>query len=325
VADHDNGYKLLFSHAEMVADLIRGFVHEDWVKNLDFSTLEKVGGSYVSDDLRRRESDMVWRVRWGRERWLYIYLLLEFQSTVDPFMAVRVMTYVGLLYQDLIRQRCFTPSGKLPPVLPLVLYNGGPAWDSALDVSELVESLPGGLERYRPQLRYFLLDEGRIADSDLEPLQNLAAALFRLEKSRGTEDIQRVVTALLGWLEDPRHAELKRAFAVWLVQVLLPIRVKGTPIPDVGDLQEVRSMLAERAVEWTRQWKREGHEEGREEGHEQALAEARGVLVSELEDRFGPLPAAVRDRVDGIDSIRALMELSVRVGKAPSLAALGLP
>ena len=27
--NHDNGYKLLFSHAEMVADLLRGFVHED--------------------------------------------------------------------------------------------------------------------------------------------------------------------------------------------------------------------------------------------------------------------------------------------------------
>ncbi len=45
MAEHDNGYKLLFSHADMVADLIRGFVHEDWVRNLDFSTLEKVAGS----------------------------------------------------------------------------------------------------------------------------------------------------------------------------------------------------------------------------------------------------------------------------------------
>ena len=37
--DHDHSYKLLFSHAEMVADLLRGFVHEDWVAQLDFSSL----------------------------------------------------------------------------------------------------------------------------------------------------------------------------------------------------------------------------------------------------------------------------------------------
>ncbi len=31
-------------------DLLRGFVKEEWVTQLDFSTLEKVSGSYVSDD-----------------------------------------------------------------------------------------------------------------------------------------------------------------------------------------------------------------------------------------------------------------------------------
>lgn len=109
--NHDHSYKLLFTHPEMVADLLRGFVREDWVAELDFSTLEKAGGSYVSDDLREREDDIIWRVRWknvqGKDQnsaWLYVYLLIEFQSSVDWFMAVRIMTYVGLLYQDLVRK-----------------------------------------------------------------------------------------------------------------------------------------------------------------------------------------------------------------------------
>jgi hypothetical protein len=42
MAEHDPSYKLLFSHREMVADLIRGFVREDWVEGLDFDTLERV-------------------------------------------------------------------------------------------------------------------------------------------------------------------------------------------------------------------------------------------------------------------------------------------
>ncbi|HSG38689.1 MAG TPA: Rpn family recombination-promoting nuclease/putative transposase, partial [Thermoanaerobaculia bacterium] len=103
VAHHDNSYKLLFSHPEMMKDLLLGFIHEDWVQHLDFSSLEKFSGGYVSDKLRSRESDVVWRLRWrGKKgRWLYVYVLLELQSTVDPFMAVRMMTYLGLLYQDL--------------------------------------------------------------------------------------------------------------------------------------------------------------------------------------------------------------------------------
>lgn len=39
--NHDQSYKLLFSHAEMVADLLRGFVHEDWVQQWDFTSLEE--------------------------------------------------------------------------------------------------------------------------------------------------------------------------------------------------------------------------------------------------------------------------------------------
>ena len=71
MADHDNGYKRLFSHPEMVADLLRGFVREEWVRDLDFSTLERVSGTYVTPGLQGRESDVVWRVRWERDRWLW--------------------------------------------------------------------------------------------------------------------------------------------------------------------------------------------------------------------------------------------------------------
>ena len=69
-----------------------------WLNQLDFESLEKVGASYGTDDLRSRHDDLVWRIR-SRQggSWIYIYLLLEFQSTDDYFMAVRVMSYVGLL------------------------------------------------------------------------------------------------------------------------------------------------------------------------------------------------------------------------------------
>ena len=166
--DHDRSYKLLFSHPEMVADLLRGFVREDWVQRLDFGSLEKVGGSYVADDLREREDDIIWRVRL-QDQWLYVYLLIEFQSTVDRYMAVRVLVYLGLLYQDLIRTGQTADGGRLPPVLPVVLYNGSPRWDAAQDVGDLIVPVPGGLERYRPQLRYLLLDEGRFTEGELAP------------------------------------------------------------------------------------------------------------------------------------------------------------
>jgi hypothetical protein len=59
-ADHDHGYKLLFAHAEMVRDLLVGFVDEPWVNELQFDTPQRVSAGYVSDDPRDREGDVCW-------------------------------------------------------------------------------------------------------------------------------------------------------------------------------------------------------------------------------------------------------------------------
>jgi predicted transposase YdaD len=99
---HDPSYKALFSEPRMVEDLLRGFVPGEWVHRLDFSTLEKANAQFVSEELLRREDDVIWRVRFTDQGWLYVYLLLEFQSAPDPWMALRIMVYVGLLWQDLV-------------------------------------------------------------------------------------------------------------------------------------------------------------------------------------------------------------------------------
>ena len=318
MADHDHSYKLLFSEPELVVDLLRGFVHEDWIARLDFATLEQVGGSFVTDDLRQREDDLIWRVRFG-DQWLYVYLLLEFQSTVDRFMAVRLMTYLGLLYQDLIRTEQLTTDGLLPPVLPLVLYNGQRSWSAATDIAELVMPVPGGLERYRPRLHYLLLDEGRVAFNAQPGSRNLAAAVFQLERSRSPDDIVEVISALLEWLNTPQQLRLRRAFTVWLNRVLLPRRLPGQIIPAVNELQEVRAMLSDRVEEWTRSWREQGIEagrkegiaigleEGRQEGRKEGRQEGRQegeclLLLRLLERKFGPLTTAQRQRVESSDA-----------------------
>ncbi|HKV07356.1 MAG TPA: hypothetical protein VJ725_04395, partial [Thermoanaerobaculia bacterium] len=63
---------------------------------------------------------------------------------------------------------------------------------------------------------------------------------------------------------------------------------------------------------------------GIEQGIEQGIEETRNVLLSELEKRFGPLSEDVCRRVQALGSFKDLMELSARIGAAPSLAALGL-
>ena len=318
MTDHDHSYKLLFSHPRMVQDLLQGFVHEDGVRQADFSTLERVSGSYVSDDLREREDDVIWRVRLGPE-WLYVYLLIEFQSRPDPFMALRILVYTGLLYQELVKGGHFTHTGKLPPVFPVVLYNGEPSWRAAQDVAELIEEVPG-LMAYRPHLRYLLLDEGRLIGDAAGPSENLAAALIRLKNSRAPQELQRVVAMLVRWLHAPEQQDLRRAFTVWIKRVLLPARLPGIELPEMSDLNEVNNMLAERVKQWTEQWKAEGLQAGMQQGLEQGLEQGRNqgrregrqegeaaMLLRQLTRKFGAIDESIRARVLGADAEQLLV------------------
>jgi predicted transposase/invertase (TIGR01784 family) len=307
----------------MVAELLRGYVREPWVDELDFASLEKVNAGYVSDDLRQREDDVVWRVRLG-PRWIYLYLLLEFQSTVEPFMAVRLLTYIGLLYQDLIRQGLATE--RLPPVLPIVIYNGERRWTAATELADLIEPMPAALRRYQANLHYWLLDEGRLPESAL-PAENPVTALLLLERSQAPAEMLRALDLVLRWLDAGEQRSLRRAFAIWVQRALLRNRLAGQTFPELDELSEVRDMLAERVKEWTEQWKREGLEQGWKEGLEKGLQEglekgmgqglekglAEGrtagrregeaaVLLRQLARKFGPLPDRVADRVREADA-----------------------
>ena len=69
-------------------------------------------------------------------------------------MAIRNVIYVATLYDDLLKQKRLTADGKLPPVLPMVLYNGQKPWRAPLSIQEMIADVPEGLQRYQPQMAY---------------------------------------------------------------------------------------------------------------------------------------------------------------------------
>ncbi len=294
---HDEGYKLLFSHPEMVRDLLRGFVHEPWVEELDFTTLEKEPCSFVGDRLRERRDDLIWRVRW-QGNWLYVYILLEFQSKVDPYMALRMMSYVSSLWLDLHARRRLHPDGSLPPVLPVVLYNGRKHWTAPVEVADLVATMPVGLDRFRPRLTHLVIDELRCAESDLQPVRNLVAVLFQLEHGRDEDTLVQLMRNLLVWLHSDEQRSLRRSFAVWIRRVLLNTDVVGRVAvsQEIGELSEATVMLEENIRYIIARRKAEARAEGRTEALRATARRMQGlgVSVAEIAKFLGITEDAVR-------------------------------
>jgi len=73
---HDAGYKYLFSSSRIVCQLLHSFVDVPLVRDIRPENLELVDKSFVSDELLKREADVIYRVRKDGQS-AYIYILLE--------------------------------------------------------------------------------------------------------------------------------------------------------------------------------------------------------------------------------------------------------
>jgi putative YhgA-like transposase len=326
---HDPVYKAIFSQRTMVEDLLRGFLHGAWTERLDLSTLERVSNSFVSADLRERHSDLIWRLRLrgDEDRWIYLYLLLEFQSTSDSFMAVRLLTYVGLLLEDIIRKESLKPGDRLPAVLPLVLHNGKSRWRAPLRLETHFAPVPKDLRRYLPRLTYLLLDQRRL-DLDRPELEhNPTAAFFRIEVNESVEALPDLRQRLRNSIP-PGETELLRILGAWFADVVR--RTDPGGIIQVGaNLEEVPMGLEENMIRWReeaiREGLREGRQEGRREGRREGQIQARREMLLELmAQRFGRLPARVRRQIEEISSLQELRKLGRKVLRAKTLQDMGL-
>jgi len=229
-----------------------------------------------------------------------LYLLIEFQSSVDRFMALRMMVYVGLLYQDLISQKQLGPDGLLPPVLPVVLYNGETRWRAPTTLAALLPKVPAFLAPLQPQMQYVLIDEGAYPASALSALpKNLVAAIFKLEQPQHPAEIQRILAEVLEATKGPEYVQVRRIIALWIRAALNRNRRYPIPLPELDDLQELSVMLSQRIEEWAKAYMATGEEKGLEKGLEQGLLKGEARMLGRLlSRRFGELPAWVEQRLN---------------------------
>jgi hypothetical protein len=312
--DHDSLYRRLFDHPNMVGELLREFLAGPWLDDLNLDGMTRESATFHAATGDRREGDMIWRIPRRDGGDTYLMLLLEFQSTSDRWMALRVLVYAGLLWQHLVNEKRLPPDGRLPPILPVVLYNGDPRWAAPLALAELV-GLSGDspLWQWQPAMRYQIVDEGAFPEDDLAGRDALLALLFRLESSPDPAQVVILTDAVLAWFR--RHPGFERVQSVF-VDMLGALLAPEVRVPD--ELLEMRNMLATRAEAWERKLQ-EGEQRAEQRGEQKGRQEGEAALLRrQLERRFGVLPDWARDRIAAADTA-ALEDWGLRVLDAGSL------
>ena len=272
----DTGYKKLFANAVFMRQLVESFIKEPWVRKVDFSRAERVDKSYVSRQFRKLESDIIWKLYLKDGEELFLYILIEFQSTVDHFMALRMLRYIVEFYFGIIGRS--KKRIALPSVFPVLLYNGEDRWTAPERLEELIDQRID--PKFLPHFRYFKIAENEIGPKILFELKNLISALFLVETS-DPDTLHEKTELILDILRKERPEETC-LFTEWLHQ-----HFDGAQEPfvdKIDTLQEVRTMLAAALKRKEEEWKRiylnegklEGKLEGKQEGaRETTLANAR--------------------------------------------------
>ena len=297
---HDQEYKKLFSNREMLKTLLESFVPEPWVQTLDFSKAERVEKSFITKGLKEREADLIWKVGLKGEE-VYIYLLLEFQSSVDYFMALRVLRYICEFYQSLVDEGKYKVGQRLPAVFPLVLYNGNESWTAPERIEELIVPTVG--QQHIPKFQYFKLAENEYSKDFLLQLANSVAVVFFTENADPGS-----LHESLNWLievlkkEDETVAVLMSNFIVRLYQQTETVEVMSELKERTVALKEVRQLFEANYERWkakiadeTAQYylnveipkaRNEGRFEGRVEGLEIGEDKLKQVAQRMKEARF---------------------------------------
>ena len=267
---HDRGYKYLFSNPLLVKELLESFVGMDWVGRIDFSKAESLNTSFVSDEFKHRESDIIYKLKLYDTE-IYLYLLIEFQSTVDRFMALRMLRYTLELYDYLIKNKSIK---ELPVVFPIMLYNGEAKWTAPESLSKLI-NLPEelkSLKKYVPEFRYFSIIENRYSDRQLKKLGNLVSAIFLLE-NQDKERLFEVFEAVKSLLEGSEISAV-RTFLVWLkkyLQVNATIEDAEKGIKRIKSPVEAKTMLAKTIEEVRKDLVNEGIQLGIKQGMQKGI------------------------------------------------------
>jgi hypothetical protein len=241
-------------------------------------------------------------------------------------MALRLLRYMVQIW-DLWREEHRRQRGRLPAIVPVVVYNGRrgwrrvPAFRALYDVpSEALEALGGHMVDFA----FVLGDLGRMTDAEIAshvgPIEGLV-----LHCLANHANPRRLYGGLGRWVRVVRDVETEENAAAALRAVTEYIcgvsrqrqsrmwsrleRLMGEASQEENVVQTVAEQLENRG-------RRKGRVEGRVEGE---VVAARSLLIRLLARRFGRVSKVLQRRINGAD-LRTVAKWCDRFATASSAA-----
>jgi predicted transposase YdaD len=225
---HDKLFKVALGQTPVAQEFFRRHLAPELLKRLDLTTLTLENTSFVDDNYKATEADLIYKVKLDGAT-AYLFALFEQQTTVVQDMAFRLEVY-KLRVIERHHKQC--PETPLPVVISLVLYTGSTPWSAPRELF----SLFGEQESLARELwaqPYTLIDVCRIADDELlrDELSGIVQYVFKYRKNQ--RDFKQFIDTVVS-----RAENLEKTYpqAASLINALIRYIMDGIEAPNKEDL-----------------------------------------------------------------------------------------
>ena len=338
---HDKLFRRTFGNPRHAEGVFRTLLPGEVVARADWSRLKLEEGTYVDEELKQRQSDVLFSVPLGGRPAL-LYLLFEHQSSADPHMPLRMLRYLVRIWDRWVEAKPGRKAAALPAVIPMVLYHGDRPWTAATELREIIDLAHdegAAIEAYLPRWRILLDDLTALREEELlgrQRLSTMAKLAQALLRSLRHERVVRLLARLLDLMReverDPAGLSDFRTLIYYVWEAGPPAEwteVEAFMQANMGEKVgiEVRSIADVYRAEGWAKGRAEGHEKGREEGRAEGHAEghleaARHAVLAVFEARGLRVPDAVRDRITScsdLDMLAVWLKRAVDVAAAAEI------
>ena len=293
---HDKSYKDLYSNKEVFINLIQGMLKATWAKDLKEEDLILVDKEYILSDYQQNEADIVYRASINGSEVIF-YTLLEFQSTVDYRMPLRLLFYINEILREHIKnsdkkdnknKKGFT----VPAVIPIVLYNATRKWNVPRYFKDIIKNNELFDENV-VNFKYELFDiNHRYTKEELIKNNNITSAIFLLDqKVEPLEFLDRIKAVALQFndLTDTQKRVLKNWIRNTINEDIVEDAVKILE-SDKGEVEKMVANNANMIEEMKEKVKKQAIEQGIERGKLE-------LLIKQLIKKFNVLPDEYKDKL----------------------------
>lgn len=299
---HDKFFKETFGNVTVAGDFLTNYLPATVIKYIDIETLDPQKDSYIDEKLEETFSDLLFKANIAGDEG-YVYLLFEHKSYPDKGIAFQLLRYMV----DIWEAKMDKEMGRLPIILPLVVYHGKSNWRIPSSLGSILngyDELPADLKVYVPNFDYLLYDITDYSDTDIKGVAQTRIGLTLLRDifTSDTEELLQSFYRSVDYLNELEDRQTGIEYFETMIRYISSAAKNLTKKDVERILKKIETNYqegSEIAMTLADMWREEGMEKGIEKGMRKGLIE---MVDQGLIAKFKKVPNDISEGIQELDT-----------------------